>query len=74
LSGKTSSDKTSIGNDQKQNRLRQQNAAEDLAATQLDRMTDPGASTEVNASRKKRLMKGPKEFRSFRQDGRGAQD
>ena len=74
MSGKTSSDKTSIGNDQKQNRLRQQNAAEDLAATQLDRMTDAGASTEVNASRKKRLMKGPKEFRSFRQDGRGAQD
>jgi hypothetical protein len=62
------------GNDQKRNRLRQQHAAEDLAATQLDRMTDAHASTEVNASRKKRLMQGPEEFRSFRQDGPAERD
>ena len=54
------------GNDQKRDRRRQKGAAETLAATQLDRMTDASASPEVNASRKKRLIEGPEEFRRAR--------
>lgn len=62
------------GDEQKRNRRRQKDAAETLAATQLDRMTDASASTEVKASRKKRLVKGPEEFRDARKAGGDQQD
>ena len=43
-------------------------AARDLAAVQIDRLTDPAAPAEEQASRKRRLLKGPEEFREVRVD------
>jgi|SRR6267378_4361629 hypothetical protein len=43
-------------------------AARDLAALQIDRLTDPAAPAEEQASRKRRLLKGPEEFREVRVD------
>jgi hypothetical protein len=37
-----------------------------LASTQLDRLLDPSASDEERQRRKRRLLKGPKEFRDMR--------
>jgi hypothetical protein len=42
--------------------------AAELAAETIDRQTDPSASPEEQASRKRRLLKGPKEFRGLRRD------
>jgi hypothetical protein len=42
--------------------------ARDLAAVQIDRLTDPGASTDEQAHRKRHLLKGPEEFREVRVD------
>ena len=42
--------------------------AADLAGNEIDRMTDQSASVEDQASRKRRLLKGPEEFRDFRED------
>jgi hypothetical protein len=42
--------------------------AADLAAATIDRQTDQSASPEEQASRKRRLLKGPKEFRELRRD------
>jgi hypothetical protein len=39
-----------------------------MAAEAIDRHTDQSASTEEQASRKRRLLKGPKEFRDLRKD------
>ena len=39
-----------------------------LAAETLDRYTDRSAPPEEQASRKRRLLKGPKEFREIRKD------
>ena len=39
-----------------------------LAAETLDRHTDRSAPPEEQASRKRRLLKGPKEFRDLRKD------
>jgi hypothetical protein len=39
-----------------------------LAAVQIDRLTDPAAPAEEQASRKRRLLKGPEEFREVRVD------
>jgi len=39
-----------------------------LARAALDEMTDTTASPEDQASRKRRLIKGPEEFRSVRRD------
>jgi hypothetical protein len=39
-----------------------------LAGEELDRLSDHSASVEEQASRKKRLLKGPGEFRDFRKD------
>ena len=39
-----------------------------LAGETIDRHTDPSASPEEQASRKRRLFKGPKEFRDLRKD------
>jgi hypothetical protein len=40
--------------------------AKKLAAEQIDRMGDPAAPAEEQASRKRRLLKGPEEFREVR--------
>jgi hypothetical protein len=42
--------------------------AKKLAAEQIDRMGDPAAPSEEQASRKRRLLKGPEEFRDARVD------
>jgi hypothetical protein len=42
--------------------------ARDLAAVQIDRLTDSTAPAEERASRKRRLLKGPEEFRDLRID------
>jgi hypothetical protein len=42
--------------------------ARDLAAAQIDRLADPAAPAEEQASRKHRLLKGPEEFREARVD------
>jgi hypothetical protein len=42
--------------------------ARDLAAAQIDRMVDTDASTEERETRKRRLLKGPQEFRDARVD------
>ena len=39
-----------------------------LAGKQIDRLADLSATVEQRASRKRRLLKGPKEFRGFRSD------
>jgi hypothetical protein len=38
----------------------------ELASAQLDRLLDPSARDEERQSRKRRLLKGPKEFRAMR--------
>jgi hypothetical protein len=50
-------------------RLRSQEStgrAKQLAATTLDGLVDPAASTEQVAYRRERLLKGPEEFRELR--------
>ncbi|WP_139212787.1 hypothetical protein [Bradyrhizobium sp. NFR13] len=42
--------------------------ASDMAARAIDKMTDKGASADDQASRKRRLLKGPAEFRDVRVD------
>jgi hypothetical protein len=37
--------------------------ASDLAGQVIDRLTDPSATTEEQANRKRRLIKGPRGFR-----------
>ena len=44
-----------------------QTAAE-MAGEAIDRNTDPSASSDEQESRKRRLLKGPKEFRELRRD------
>ena len=44
--------------------------AADMAAETIDRHTDQSAPPEEQASRKRRLLKGPKEFRDIRKDHR----
>ena len=39
-----------------------------LAAETIDRHTDQSAAPQEQASRKRRLLKGPKEFRDMRKD------
>jgi hypothetical protein len=40
--------------------------ATDMAARQIDRLGDQSATGEERASRKRRLLSGPKEFRDMR--------
>ena len=40
--------------------------ASEMASLELDRMGDPSATDEERQLRKRRLMKGPKEFRDIR--------
>jgi hypothetical protein len=42
--------------------------ARDLAAVQIDRLTDPAAPADEQAHRKRHLLKGPEEFREVRVD------
>jgi hypothetical protein len=42
--------------------------AADLAGEVIDRQADRTATSEERKSRKKRLLKGPKEFRDMRRD------
>jgi hypothetical protein len=42
--------------------------AQELAAKAIDKMLDPAASPEERAQRRRRLMKGPTEFREARVD------
>ena len=42
--------------------------AKELAAKAIDKMTDGGATADDQASRKRRLLKGPEEFRDSRVD------
>ena len=42
--------------------------ARDLAAAQIDRLIDPAAPADEQAHRKRRLLKGPEEFREVRVD------
>jgi len=39
-----------------------------MAADQLDKLADPSASAQEQASRKRRLLTGPEEFREMRVD------
>lgn len=42
--------------------------AKEMAARTIDRLVDPAAPAEEQASRKRRLLKGPEEFRELRVD------
>jgi hypothetical protein len=42
--------------------------ASDMAAREIDRLGDRSATDDERASRKRRLLKGPKEFRDIRGD------
>jgi hypothetical protein len=42
--------------------------ASNLAGAEIDRLGDRSATDEERASRKRRLLKGPKEFRDIRSD------
>jgi len=48
--------------------LDQPQTAAEMAGEVIDQNTDPSASTDEQASRKRRLVKGPKEFREMRRD------
>jgi len=41
-----------------------------MAAQQIDRISDPSATEEERELRKRRLIKGPKEFRDTRKKSR----
>jgi hypothetical protein len=42
--------------------------ARDLASEEIDKLIDPSATEEERQQRKRRLLKGPKEFRDIRGD------
>jgi hypothetical protein len=44
--------------------------ASEMASQELDRLGDPSATNEERQLRKRRLMKGPKEFRDIRNNAR----
>jgi hypothetical protein len=48
--------------------LKTQSKAADLAGKIIDRHADRSATSEERESRKRRLLKGPKEFRDVRRD------
>ena len=49
-------------------RKRSQRKAADMAGREVDRLGDPSATSEERAQRKRRLIKGPREFRAMRGD------
>ena len=50
----------------RQRSKRSRRKATDMAAHEIDRLGDQSASGEERASRKRRLLSGPKEFRDMR--------
>jgi hypothetical protein len=44
--------------------------ASEMAARQIDKLVDPSIPAEERQSRKRRLLKGPKEFRDIREQAR----
>jgi hypothetical protein len=48
--------------------LKKQDIAADLAGQVIDRLGDRSATSEERERRKRRLLKGPKEFRNMRDD------
>ena len=48
--------------------LKAASKASNLAGLEIDRLSDQSATAEERASRKRRLLKGPKEFRDIRSD------
>jgi len=49
-------------------RKRSQRKAADMAEREVSRLGDPAATSEERAQRKRRLIKGPREFRDMRGD------
>jgi hypothetical protein len=47
------------------------NRSAEMASEVIDQSADPSASSDERKSRKRRLLKGPKEFRDFRRDRPG---
>jgi len=47
---------------------RARSKAAELASKTIERRADPSATPEEHASRKRRLLKGPREFRGIRKD------
>jgi hypothetical protein len=44
--------------------------ATEMAAQEIDRLSDPSATDEERQLRKRRLIKGPREFRDIRKQSR----
>jgi metal-responsive CopG/Arc/MetJ family transcriptional regulator len=60
-----------LGSDPERRRSRKAAAkASELAGREIDRLADPSATTEEQAERKRRLIKGPQEFRRGRREVR----
>ncbi len=49
-------------------RKRSRRKAAEMAAREIDRLGDQTATSEEQAKRKRRLIKGPREFRELRED------
>jgi hypothetical protein len=49
-------------------RKRSQRKAAQMASREIDRLADQAATSEQQAQRKRRLIKGPREFRDMRGD------
>jgi hypothetical protein len=49
-------------------RKRSQHKAAEMAGREIDRLADQSATNEEQARRKRRLIKGPREFRDMRGD------
>jgi len=47
---------------------KRRNTAAEMASEAIDQAADPSVPSEEQKSRKRRLLKGPKEFRDFRRD------
>jgi hypothetical protein len=51
-------------------RTKKASKASEMAAQEIDRLIDPSAPDEEQQRRKRRLLKGPKEFRDVRDSSR----
>jgi hypothetical protein len=52
-------------------RTRKAAQAAEMAGQEIDRLADPSASDEERQVRKRRLIKGPKEFQDLRRNRQG---
>jgi hypothetical protein len=57
-----------VSDDKPRSNQRGRNKSADMAGQAIDAITDQSAPAEARASRKRRLLKGPKEFRAMRDD------